>query len=70
MIYMCMNCKVFVYDEERGDAELNLAPGTRVDDIPDSYRCPVCGAIKCCLHPLMMRALLKVWIIRNPPKRI
>lgn len=52
MIYMCMNCKVFVYDEERGDAKLNLAPGTRVDDIPDSYRCPVCGAIKCCLHPL------------------
>ncbi|HEY0196300.1 MAG TPA: alpha-hydroxy-acid oxidizing protein [Methanobacterium sp.] len=52
MLYMCMNCKVFVYDEERGDPKLNLAPGTRVDDIPDSYRCPVCGAIKCCLHQM------------------
>lgn len=52
MLYMCMNCKVFVYDEERGDPKLNLAPGTRVDDIPDNYRCPVCGAIKCCLHQM------------------
>ncbi len=49
---MCMNCKVFVYDEERGDPKLNLAPGTRVEDIPDNYRCPVCGAIKCCLHQI------------------
>ena len=45
-----MNCKAFVYDEEKGDAKLNLNPGTKVEDIPDSYRCPVCGAIKCCLH--------------------
>lgn len=52
MIYMCMNCKVFVYDEERGDPKLNLTPGTKVEDIPDSYRCPVCGAIKGYLQPI------------------
>ncbi|MGP8023980.1 MAG: alpha-hydroxy-acid oxidizing protein [Methanobacterium sp.] len=52
MRFLCHNCNVFVYDEERGDPKLNLKPGTKVEDIPDTYRCPVCGAIKCCLHPL------------------
>lgn len=47
-----MNCKIFVYDEERGEPKVNLDPGTKVEDIPDSYRCPVCGALKCCLHPM------------------
>lgn len=47
-----MNCEIFVYDEEKGDPKLNLNPGTKVEDVPDTYRCPVCGALKCCLHQL------------------
>ncbi len=41
MRFLCHNCNVFVYDEERGDPKLNLKPGTKVEDIPDTYRCPV-----------------------------
>ncbi|MCE5214960.1 MAG: alpha-hydroxy-acid oxidizing protein [Methanobacterium sp.] len=52
MKYICMNCKIFIYDEEKGDSKLNLNPHTNVENIPDSYRCPICGALKCCLHQL------------------
>jgi 4-hydroxymandelate oxidase len=47
-----MNCKIFIYDEEIGEPKLNLAPGTKVEDIPDTYRCPVCGFLKSYLQPL------------------
>jgi len=47
-----MNCKLFVYDEESGDQRINLRPGTKVGDIPDSYRCPVCAAPKSYLQPV------------------
>lgn len=49
---MCMNCKTFIYDEAIGDQRINLDPATKVEDIPDTYQCPVCGAPKSYLHPL------------------
>jgi 4-hydroxymandelate oxidase len=52
MKYLCMNCKIFIYDEEMGEKKLNLEPGTKVENIPDTYRCPVCGAPKSYLQPL------------------
>ncbi|NOR80219.1 MAG: rubredoxin, partial [Methyloprofundus sp.] len=35
-----------VYDEEKGDPDSGLAPGTLWDDIPEDWACPVCGAPK------------------------
>ena len=43
--YMCLICG-FVYNEEEGDPESGIAPGTRWDDVPLSWRCPDCGAGK------------------------
>lgn len=43
--YMCLICG-YVYDEEEGDFESGIPPGTRWDDIPLSWRCPDCGAGK------------------------
>lgn len=43
--YMCLICG-FIYSEEEGDLEAGLAPGTRWDDVPLSWRCPDCGAGK------------------------
>ena len=43
--YMCLICG-FVYDEDLGDPDSGIAPGTRWDDIPLSWRCPDCGAGK------------------------
>jgi len=41
--YMCLICG-FVYDEELGMPEAGIAPGTRWNDFPLSWRCPDCGA--------------------------
>ena len=43
--YMCVICG-YVYEEEKGDPISGIAPGTRWDDVPLSWRCPDCGAGK------------------------
>lgn len=43
--YICLACGL-VYDEEQGDPDSGLAPGTRFGDIPDDWECPLCGVTK------------------------
>lgn len=43
--YLCRVCG-FVYDEAKGDVDGGLAPGTRYEDIPDDWICPLCGVSK------------------------
>jgi flavin reductase (DIM6/NTAB) family NADH-FMN oxidoreductase RutF/rubredoxin len=43
--YVCSVCG-YVYDPAKGDPDGGIAPGTRFEDIPDSWTCPVCGAEK------------------------
>lgn len=43
--YMCVVCG-FVYDEAEGRLEDGIPPGTRWEDIPDTWTCPDCGVSK------------------------
>lgn len=43
--YVCDLCG-YEYDPEKGDPDGGIAPGTRFEDIPDDWVCPVCGASK------------------------
>jgi len=43
--FMCVVCG-FIYDEEVGLPEEGIAPGTRWEDIPDTWTCPDCGVTK------------------------
>ena len=43
--WMCANCG-FIYDPEEGDPDSGIAPGTPFEDIPDDWKCPLCGAEK------------------------
>ncbi|HFC5704623.1 TPA: rubredoxin [Neisseria gonorrhoeae] len=43
--YMCGPCG-WIYDEELGDPEHGIAPGTKFEDIPDDWKCPECGVGK------------------------
>ena len=41
--YVCTLCG-WVYDEAAGDPENGIAPGTRFEDLPEDFTCPLCGA--------------------------
>lgn len=43
--WMCLVCG-FMYFEALGLPEDGIAPGTRWEEIPDSWECPDCGASK------------------------
>jgi rubredoxin len=43
--YVCDACG-WVYDEELGDPEHGIAPGTKFEDLPDDFECPLCGVGK------------------------
>lgn len=44
-VYMCVICG-FVYDEAAGLPAEGIAPGTRWEDIPETWKCPDCGVGK------------------------
>ena len=43
--YECLRCG-WIYDPAEGDPEGGIAPGTPFKDIPNNWKCPVCGASK------------------------
>ena len=43
--WQCIVCG-YVYDEEKGDPEHGIAPGTRWEDVPENWECPDCGVSK------------------------
>lgn len=48
--FICRVCGL-IYDEAKGDADSGLAPGTRFQDIPDDWACPLCGVGKADFEP-------------------
>lgn len=40
--YICSVCS-YVYDEKRGEPHRGIKPGTKFEDLPDDYVCPVCA---------------------------
>ena len=43
--WMCVVCG-FIYDEAAGLPEEGIAPGTRWEEVPDTWTCPDCGVTK------------------------
>lgn len=41
-VYRCPGCG-YRYDETTGEPHEGLAPGTRLDEVPDDLSCPDCG---------------------------
>ena len=40
--YVCDVCG-WEYDEELGDPDNGIAPGTKFEDLPDDFECPLRG---------------------------
>ncbi len=43
--FVCTVCG-YVYDEATGDPDNGIAPGTKWEDVPDDFTCPLCGVGK------------------------
>ncbi len=52
-MYQCqtMNCG-YIYDPDKGDRKGKIPKGTKFEDLPDDWTCPVCGASKAMFKPL------------------
>lgn len=48
--FICRACGL-IYDEQLGDPDSGIAPGTRFVDIPDDWVCPLCGVVKADFEP-------------------
>jgi glutamate synthase domain-containing protein 2/rubredoxin len=46
MKYRCNVCNVYEYTDTIGDVHTKIKPGTKPEDFPDSWECPICGADK------------------------
>lgn len=51
--FICRACGL-IYDEEKGDADSGIAPGTRFEDIPEDWECPLCGVVKADFEPYVV----------------
>ena len=43
--YVCNVCG-YEYDPAKGDPEHGIAPGTKFEDLPEDFACPLCGVGK------------------------
>lgn len=43
--YVCNICG-YIYDEAAGEPDNGYAAGTKFEDLPDDYVCPLCGVGK------------------------
>lgn len=43
--FVCSLCG-WVYDEEVGAPEQGIEAGTKFEDLPEDFECPLCGANK------------------------
>ena len=44
-MYQCqtVNCG-YIYNPDKGDRKGKIAKGTKFEDLPDDWKCPICGA--------------------------
>lgn len=43
--WRCIICG-YIYDEDEGDPNNGIEPGTKFEDLPEDWVCPLCGAPK------------------------
>ena len=66
--YICRVCGL-IYDEAEGDIDSGIAPGTRFEDIPDDWECPICNVTKADFDLCAPRAVAPVLQAAAPAAR-
>ena len=57
--YVCDVCG-WEYDESVGIPEQGIAPGTKFEDLPEDFVCPLCGVGKV-IHEIRIFGFLFFW---------
>ena len=57
--FICRACGL-IYDEQLGDPDSGIAPGTRFAEIPDDWVCPLCGVEKADFEPYEVVSVAQV----------
>ena len=65
--WICDACG-YIYDEAKGDPDSGLNPGTRYDEIPDDWMCPLCGLSKSDLRLIPDQPQLADKAVNRPVK--
>ncbi len=57
-VYQCQtsNCG-YIYDPDKGDRRSKIEKGTAFEDLPEEWRCPICGGTKKSFKPLSAMAV-------------
>ncbi|WP_223564988.1 FAD-dependent oxidoreductase [Agrobacterium tumefaciens] len=55
--FLCRACGM-IYNERDGDPDSGIAPGTRFEDIPEDWCCPICGVRKQDFEPYLRGAVV------------
>ena len=52
-MYQCQtsNCG-YIYNPDKGCKKRKVPPGTKWEDVPEDFKCPICGAGKKMFRPL------------------
>lgn len=66
--FICRVCGL-IYDEAEGDLDSGIAPGTRFDDIPGDWECPICNVTKADFDPYVPRAATAAQVVAAPISR-
>lgn len=51
MRYLCTNCS-YIYDEDRWEIDNNIKPGTKFENLWDSFVCPWCNELAEVFHEI------------------
>ncbi len=65
MKYRCNVCNVYEYTDTIGDVHTKIKPGTKPEDFPDSWECPICGADKTHLMPVEEEVQEKLEVLQT-----
>jgi len=50
--YVCEQCG-YIYNPAKGDRKGNVPAGAAFDNLPDDWKCPLCGARKSRFSPML-----------------
>ncbi len=52
-LYQCQGPTCgYIYNPEKGDRKGKIKKGTQFEDLPDDWKCPICGVSKKAFKPL------------------